>query len=119
MAGKLLIKKKQLGFGNDMKTLYDCLPIDQLINIREELKLQKNYKEADSIRDYLDSKYVFIFDSKNGQEVYHLTEKFFKFKSKFEETDKMSNRKYVEYYLMQEKRAEKILDAWTFSNTKN
>lgn len=101
-----------------MNILYNLLPIDQLIDLREELKLQKNYKEADSIRDYLDSKYVFIFDSKNGQEVYHLTEKFFKFKNKFEETAKMSNRKYVEHHLTQEKRAEKILDAWTYSNTK-
>tara|TARA_R110000851_G_scaffold107231_10_gene227286 strand:+ start:881 stop:1141 length:261 start_codon:yes stop_codon:yes gene_type:complete len=44
--------------------------IDELIDIRKEARHQKDWKLADEIRDYLDTKFTFIFDHKEGQEVF-------------------------------------------------
>jgi hypothetical protein len=47
--------------------------IDKLIYDREQSRLNKNWKESDRLRDLLDSLFVFVFDTKEGQEVYHRT----------------------------------------------
>ncbi len=46
--------------------------IDLLIDIRAQAREGKNWKLSDEIRDHLDSKNVFVFDTKDGQEVYHM-----------------------------------------------
>jgi len=91
------------------------LNIDELIELRKTLRETKNYKFMDVIRNYLDTRLVFIFDSTWGQEVYFLTERYFRFKDKFEQTKLMTNRKYVEYRIQQESRSERMLDAWIYT----
>jgi len=90
--------------------------IDELLYIRQQAYINRNYELTDQIRSYLDDQLVFTFDFKEGQEVYHLCIDHFRFKNKKEETEKMNNRKYVEYIIKRDKRAESNLDAWIFSN---
>ena len=49
--------------------------IDELVDLRNEAREQKNWKLSDEIRDYLDTKHTFIFDTNEGQVVYHGQEK--------------------------------------------
>ena len=51
----------------DLKGKY----IEELIDLRKNERQAKNWLICDEIRNYLDSKFVFIFDTKDGQEVYH------------------------------------------------
>ena len=47
--------------------------IDELIDIRKEARINKDYLLSDEIRNYLDSKNTFIFDFPNNEQViYHL-----------------------------------------------
>lgn len=89
--------------------------IDELIDIRANARLSKDWLLCDKIRDKLDEHLVFIFDGTEGQEVYYLTEKYFKFKNKFKETNAMSNRKYVEYRIKQDIKHEGIFNGWLHS----
>ena len=43
----------------------------ELIEIREQARVEKNWILSDQIREYLDTKHSFIFDTKNGQVIYH------------------------------------------------
>lgn len=52
---------------------FEYLHIDQLIDVRELHRDRKNWKTCDEIRDYLDTKHVFIFDTPEGQIVYNQT----------------------------------------------
>jgi hypothetical protein len=45
---------------------------DELTDIREEARANKNYTLSDQIRNELDSRGSFCFDNPEGQEVYHL-----------------------------------------------
>jgi cysteinyl-tRNA synthetase len=45
--------------------------IDELVDMRENARYNKNWKLADKIRDLLDTKHVFVFDTKEGQVIYH------------------------------------------------
>jgi hypothetical protein len=45
---------------------------DELTDIREQARLNKNYALSDAIRNELDARGSFCFDNPNGQEVYHL-----------------------------------------------
>ena len=74
--------------------------IDELVDLRNEAREQKNWKLSDEIRDYLDTKHTFIFDTNEGQVVYHGQEK---------------TRQKLINQLKKEARAEKIFDAWLFS----
>lgn len=74
--------------------------IDELIEIRHETRLKKDWALSDKIRDYLDCKYIFIFDSEEGQIVYH---------RKKESRNSLINK------LKQEAKAEKLFNAWLFS----
>jgi hypothetical protein len=84
--------------------------IDKLIYEREQARRNKNWQLSDEIRDYLESQLVFVFDTKEGQEVYHLNEKYFTKKPK-----EMSHRKYLEEKIKEDIRAEKNFEAWLFS----
>lgn len=75
--------------------------IDSLIDIRRELRELGNYQMCDRIRNYLDTKNVFVFDTKHGQEVY------------FEV--KPTTRKEIEKRIQQESKANRLFDAWLYT----
>src|SRR3989344_3131219 len=89
--------------------------IDELIEDRKIARENKDWKLADEIRNYLDTKLVFIFDAKWGQEVWHLGDKYFERQERKIETSPMSKRQYVEYRIKQDINAEKNFEAWVFS----
>lgn len=93
--------------------------IDELIDDRKEARVNKNWKLSDEIRDYLDTKLVFIFDTKWGQEVYYLTERYFKNQDRKIETMAMSKRKFLEYKIKQDINAENNFEAWLFSTRRS
>mgnify|MGYP007053801226 CR=1 FL=1 len=93
--------------------------IDELIEYRKDARANKNYKLSDEIRNYLDTKLVFVFDAKWGQEVYYLTESYFKNQGRKIETMAMSKRQYVEYRIKQDINAEKKFEAWLYSTRKS
>lgn len=95
----------------DFKNKY----IDKLLEDRKEARENKNWNLSDEIRDYLDTKLVFVFDAKWGQEVYYLHDSYFKNQERKIQTMAMSKRQYVEYRIKQDINAEKIFDAWLFS----
>jgi hypothetical protein len=93
--------------------------IDKLIEDRKQARLDKDWELCDQIRNYLDTKYVFIFDTKEGQIVYNLFEKYFNNKNKMEITKDLNNRQYLEYKIKQDIDSEKRFDAWLFSVKKS
>lgn len=113
--------------------------IDELIELRKEAREKKDWKLSDEIRNYLDAKLVFIFDTKDGQEVYNLTEKYFKkeemqsriktieneiailtkIKEKVVSISKLNSRQYVEYRIQENIKSEKNFDAWLYSVKQN
>ena len=66
--------------------------IEELIEERKIAREIKNWKLCDEIRNYLDLKNIFIFDTKLGQEIWYLTEGYFKRKDNSITTTAMSNR---------------------------
>ena len=74
--------------------------VDELVDFRKEAREQKNWKLSDKIRDYLDTKHSFIFDTKEGQVVYHRTG---------------YTRQGLINQLKIDAKAEKMFDAWLFS----
>jgi hypothetical protein len=117
---------------------FDRILIDELIEIRSQSRIDRDWKFSDEIRTYLDSKNVFIFDEKWGQEVHHLNDDYFYHIYKYEikkdgvviridterHIDKIerlyhikfqSKRKFVEWNIQQDIRAEKTFDAWLYS----
>jgi len=89
--------------------------IDELIYDRNIARENKDFELSDKIRNILDEKFVFIFDTKDGQEVYNLSESYFKYKDRFEHTSKMTNRKYVEYKIQEDIASEKRFKAWIYT----
>ena len=79
---------------------FDTYYIDHLIDARRKSRKLKNWKLSDDIRDYLDTKHVFIFDTPDGQEVWNMTK---------------GIRQDVIDRINSDKRAEAIFDAWLFS----
>lgn len=45
---------------------------DELVYLREIARQDKDFKKSDEIRNILDSRGSFVFDTKDGQVVYHL-----------------------------------------------
>jgi len=93
--------------------------IDELIEERKLARENKDWKLSDDIRDYLDTKLVFVFDAKWGQEIYNLTEGYFKNKEREIETTAMNNRQYVEYQIKQDINANNNFEAWLYSIRKS
>lgn len=89
--------------------------IEQLIYERSLARLAKNWGKSDEIRNTLDNNLVFVFDTKVGQDVYYLTDGYFKRQDKMIETIGLSKRQYVEYRIKQEIKANANFDAWLFS----
>ena len=99
----------------DLESTY----IDELIDLRKEARAEKNWQLADEIRNYLDTKLVFIFDAQWGQEVYYLTEKYFEAKNKRFETILMNPRQYVEHKIKKDLNVVKSFEAWLYSMRKS
>lgn len=74
--------------------------IDELIYLRNEARIGKNWALSDAIRDFLDSKHCFVFDTDQGQVVYHRIS---------------GSRQELVEEIKEEKRAIKIFDAWLHS----
>ena len=95
--------------------IYEDKHIDELISMRIVARQNKDWQLADELRNYMDNKLVFIFDVKDGQDVYWLNHAYFLSKDKFLETLAMNNRQYVEYRIKRDIRAENNFDAWLYS----
>ena len=97
------------------KTIFKEKHIDELIELRKEARLNKDYKLSDEIRDYLDNKLVFIFDQPDKtQKVLFLSEIYFKGMGK----EFKNKRKYVEYRESKEKTDEEF-ESWLYSQFKS
>jgi len=79
--------------------------ISELIDIRAEARQKKDWKLCDEIRAYLDTKQTFIFDTADGQVVYH-------------ELKDMTRDKLVKR-INSHKRAEELFKAWLYSMQKS
>jgi hypothetical protein len=79
--------------------------ISELIEIRRKARVSNDYALSDKIRNYLDAKESFVFDTKEGQVVYH-------------ELKGMTRSKLIEK-LNREKQANKLFDAWLYSMNKS
>jgi hypothetical protein len=75
--------------------------VSELIEIREIARINKDFKLSDEIRNYLDTKESFIFDTKDGQIIYH-------------ELKGMTRSKLIDK-INNDKRANKIFDSWLYS----
>lgn len=94
---------------NESKTL------DELIDLRWQLRQARQYKQSDDLRDTLDQNLIFCFDHKDYQEVLYLTDAYFRrmpdsFKTK---------RQYVEYRMRLDRHAESNFNAWLYSMGKS
>ena len=78
--------------------------IDELIDIRKDARENKDWKLSDEIRNYLDEKLVFIFDTKDGQEVWFIPN-----------GSKITNRKEMENKIKNDIRHNEIFDSWLYS----
>src|SRR3990167_7038609 len=106
------------------KITFEDKYVDELIELRKKARTDKDYKLSDEIRDYLDSKLIFIFDIPDGeQNTWFMPETYFKrmeceyFKDKgirFE-----NKRKYVEYRIEDDRKTEKSFESWLFSQFKS
>ena len=74
--------------------------IDELIIIRAEARAKENWRLADKIRNFLDTKHVFVFDDIDGQLVYHRNH---------------GTRQDLVKQLKEDERAHKMFDAWLYS----
>lgn len=77
------------------------MSVHLLIEQRAIARENKDFSLSDNIRDELDSQNVFVFDTKDGQEVYF-------------ELKGMTRGKLIEK-INNDKRADKIFDAWLYS----
>lgn len=78
---------------------------DQLIELRDEARTNKNWQLSDDIRNFLDAKQVFIFDTANGQEIYYQLPN--------------TTREQLVAKINKNNRAEKLFDAWLYSTQKS
>lgn len=85
--------------------------VDELIDQRQQARAAKDYALCDRLRNILDEELVFVFDEKDGtQTVYYLTEKYFRRKK-----PEMSHRKYLEYRIKEDIKAENMLNGWLYT----
>jgi hypothetical protein len=81
--------------------MYSNIYIDELIEMRRIARLSRDFKKSDSLREYLDTKSVFVFDTTEGQEVFHMIPPM--------------TRDQLVSELEKDRQAEKQFDAWLFS----
>lgn len=77
--------------------------VDELIELRASFRQLKEWQKCDEIRNYLDTKNVFVYDTATGQEVYFMPYNF------------CGGRAYLEKMIKREVVAEKNFDSWLYS----
>lgn len=96
----------------------DKLYIDHILEVRKIIRKQKQWFLSDIVRSYLDEKNVFVFDTKDFQEVYYWTDSSFKNMSKIEKLYNIKfriKRDFVEWTIKRNIQSEKTFDAWVYS----
>lgn len=78
------------------------LSIEELIQLRKECRSKKDFKKSDEIRDYLDSKGCFLFDTPDDVIAYH--------------TKKHKTRQEVLDYAAEQRRSAMWIRSFTISN---
>lgn len=81
-----------------------------LIDARAAARRAGRYSLSDKIREHLDNRLSFVFDTKDGPEVHHLTASFF-----MRKPNHITHRQYLEERISSDIRAEKRFDAWLYS----
>lgn len=84
---------------------FDNKYVSELIDIREAARLDKDFQLSDEIRDYLDEKFTFIFDTKDCQVIYF-------------ELKGMTRAKLIDK-INADRKAEKVFDSWLYSMQKS
>lgn len=103
--------------------MFEGKHIDELIEDRRIARENKEWKLSDDIRNYLDEKFIFIFDVKGNdgkpfQEVHYLYNEYF---NRMESVEGMENlkfkskRDFLEWKIKQNIQSEKRFDAWLYS----
>lgn len=93
-----------------------------LIECRAIARQNKNWFNSDLIRNELDNRLCFVFDTKEGQEIYSLSDSFFANMSKISSIYNIhfeSKRDFVEWKIKDEIRINKLVDSWIFSTQKS
>jgi len=85
----------------------DALHTDELLILRQQARKSKDWKLSDEIRDLLDYRNVFVFDTKEGPEVHYMPRSF------------TGGRQGLEERIQADIRAEKRFDAWLYSARKS
>jgi chaperone required for assembly of F1-ATPase len=99
--------------------ILDKLCVDEILEIRKLTRQNKNWKLSDEIRNYLDDKLIFIFDSNDFQDVYYLNDKYFHVIDKIEKIHNIkfsSKRKFVEWNIKRDIKSEDNFEAWLYTN---
>jgi len=79
--------------------------LSELVELRNIARQEKNWELSDKIRNYLDTKNIFIFDSPDGQIIYYELAG--------------TTRQDVIDRINEDKRLNKIFDAWLYSTLKD
>lgn len=110
----------------------EYMPVDSILEYRAQCRLNKNWTECDRIRDYLDSQWIFVFDTKECQEVYYYSRVVrdtgfnpgLRLKDNkdplwydYGKYSTYINRKMVEIDIKRGIAADKLFDAWLYSNS--
>ena len=77
------------------------MTVHEIIDKRKLARKNKDWNMSDIFRELLDKRFVFVFDTPNGQEVYF-------------ELEGMTREKLIDK-INKDKRADKQFDAWLFS----
>lgn len=95
------------------------LDIDRLLQRRLNARATKNWALSDSLREELDALGVYVIDQQDGaQKVLRLDDDYFRHMEKIEGMYGIvfgSRRKYVEWRIKQDIRAEQTFEAWLYS----
>lgn len=78
---------------------------DELLEQRKIARQEGDYALSDKIREKLDARNVFVFDTKDGQEVYFSL--------------KGTTRESIITQMNEDRRANKMFDAWLYSVNKS
>lgn len=84
-----------------MRMNFENKYVSELIEIREVARINKDWELSDNIRNYLDTKFSFVFDTMDGQVIYH--------ELKGQTRQNLINR------LNNNARIENIFDSWLFT----
>jgi hypothetical protein len=113
-------KYKHIEQSTDIENDLNLLLVDEIVELRKISRLNKNWKLSDVLRNYLDAKLVFAFDAPDCQEVYYLCENSFKYLDRIEKLYDMkfsTKRKFVEWNIKNEIKANNIFDAWLYTQS--